>query len=129
METSLKLVKNLQKKRDEQESVVTRYSLADDVYGKAELDLDQGSVNLWLGANVMLEYTFEDAIAFLSKNESMAKREFGEVQNDLAFVRDQIVTSEVSMTRIFNWDVRKKRADKAAAASGGGAATTAVTKK
>ena len=120
METSLKLVKNLQKKRDEKETVITRYSLADDVYGKAELDLDQGSVNLWLGANVMLEYSFEDAIEFLSKNESMARREFGEVQSDLAFVRDQIVTSEVSMTRIFNWDVRKKRTEKTG--NGGSAA-------
>ena len=51
METSLALVRNLQKKRDEKETVVTRYSLADDVYGKAELDLDKGSVNLWLGAS------------------------------------------------------------------------------
>ena len=117
METSLALVKNLQKKRDENETVITRYSLADDVYGKAELDLEQGTVNLWLGANVMLEYTYEDAIEFLSKNETLARKEFGEVKSDLAFVRDQIVTSEVSMTRIFNWDVRKKRADKA---QGGG---------
>ena len=118
METSLKLVKNLQKKRDEKETLITRYSLADDVYGKAELDLDQGSVNLWLGANVMLEYTYKDAIEFISNNEAMARREYKEVQTDLAFVRDQIVTSEVSMTRIFNWDVRKKRAEKAAAAGG-----------
>ncbi|CAB9507926.1 Prefoldin subunit 3 [Seminavis robusta] len=112
METSLALVKSLQKKRDDKETIITRYSLADDVYGKAELDLDQGSVNLWLGANVMLEYTYEDAIEFLSKNEQLARKEFGEVKNDLAFVRDQIVTSEVSMTRIFNWDVRKKRVEK-----------------
>jgi prefoldin subunit 5 len=112
METSLALVRNLQKKCLEKETVMTRYSLADDVYGKAELDLEQGSVNLWLGANVMLEYTYEDAIEFLSKNEHLARKEFIDVKNDLAFVRDQIVTSEVSMTRIFNWDVRKKRTEK-----------------
>jgi hypothetical protein len=28
---------------------------------------------------------------------------------DLAFVRDQIVTSEVNMSRIYNWDVKRKR--------------------
>lgn len=117
MESSLKLIRNLQKKRDEEETVITRYSLADDVYGKAELNLKSGTVNLWLGANVMLEYTYEEAIDFLSKNEEMARSEFNEVQNDLAIVRDQIVTSEVSMTRIFNWDVRKKRQEKA---QGGG---------
>jgi prefoldin subunit 5 len=113
MESSLALVRNLQKKRDEEETVITRYSLADDVYGKAELELKKGSVNLWLGANVMLEYSFEEAIEFLSQNEELARTEYKEVQNDLAFVRDQIVTSEVSMTRIFNWDVRKRRIEKA----------------
>lgn len=119
MENSLKLIRNLKKKKDEEETVLTRYSLADDVYGKAELNLKQGSVNLWLGANVMLEYTFDEAIEFLSKNEEMARTEYKEVQNDLAIVRDQIVTSEVSMTRIFNWDVRKKRQEKT---QGGGEA-------
>ena len=57
----------------------------------------------------MLEYTYDEAIEFLSHNEESAKKEFKIVNEDLAFVRDQIVTSEVSMTRIFNWDVRKKR--------------------
>ena len=58
----------------------------------------------------MLEYTYEEAIEFLSQNEETARKEFAMVTEDLAFVRDQIVTAEVSMTRIFNWDVRKRRA-------------------
>lgn len=57
----------------------------------------------------MLEYTYEEAIDFLAQNLESARKEFHAVKEDLAFVRDQIVTSEVSMTRIFNWDVRKKR--------------------
>ena len=85
--------------------------MADNVYGKAEVDTSVGIVNLWLGANVMLEYTYQEANDFLLQNLEMAKREFKIVKEDLAFVRDQIVTSEVSMTRIFNWDVRKKRAE------------------
>lgn len=80
------------------------------MYGKAEVDTASGIVNLWLGANVMLEYTYEEAVDFLSTNEESARKEYKIVQDDLAFVRDQIVTSEVSMTRIFNWDVRRKRA-------------------
>ncbi|VEU41288.1 unnamed protein product [Pseudo-nitzschia multistriata] len=61
----------------------------------------------------MLEYTYQEAIDFLSKNLETCRRESKIVKEDLAFVRDQIVTSEVSMTRIFNWDVRKKRAEAA----------------
>ncbi|CAJ1952494.1 unnamed protein product [Cylindrotheca closterium] len=111
IEKSLSLIKNLVKKKEENESAITRYNLADSIYGKAEIDCSAGIVNLWLGANVMLEYTYEEAIAFLSQNEESARREFQTVKEDLAFVRDQIVTSEVSMTRIFNWDVRKRRAE------------------
>ena len=109
IEKSLALVRNLQKRKESGETTITRYNLADNVYGKAEIDTSVGIVNLWLGANVMLEYTYDEAIEFLSRNESSARSEFKIVNDDLAFVRDQIVTSEVSMTRIFNWDVRRKR--------------------
>ena len=104
------LVKTLQKKQEDGESAITRYNLCDNVYGKAEIDTSVGIVNLWLGANVMLEYTYQEAIEFLQTNLSNAQKESKLVQEDLAFVRDQIVTSEVSMSRIFNWDVRRKRA-------------------
>ena len=109
MENSLTLLRNMNKKRLAEETVISRYSLADDIFGKAELQLQQNSVNLWLGANVILEYTFDEAIDFLSTNAELARTEYAEVKNDLALVRNQIVTSEVSMSRIFNWDVRRKR--------------------
>lgn len=103
------MIQQLLKKKEEGESGVVRYSLADNIYAKAELEYE-GTVNLWLGANVMLEYTYEEAIEFLSKNESRAKSESEEVDKDLAFVRDQIVTCEVLQSRIYNWDVRRRRA-------------------
>ena len=115
METSLKLVKNLQKKKAENETLMPRYSLADDVYGKAELDLDQGIVNLWLGANVMLEFTYAEALDFLGQQLTKASQESKDTVEDMGTVRDQIVTCEVSISRIFNWSVRRKRAAEAKA--------------
>jgi hypothetical protein len=70
---SLTLVRSLLKKKEEGEVGMARYSLADNIYAKAELDYSEGVVNLWLGANVMLEYTYEEAIEFLSKNEDKAR--------------------------------------------------------
>jgi len=58
---------------------VTRYSLADAVFAKAEIDTESGLVGLWLGANVMLEYTYDEAIKLLSSKEENAKKEFQEV--------------------------------------------------
>jgi prefoldin subunit 5 len=112
LEKSLSLVRTLKKKQEEGATTVTRYNLADNVYGKAEVDCASGIVNLWLGANVMLEYTYDEAIEFLAPKLDEAQKESKLVDEDLSIVRDQIVTSEVSMTRIFNWDVRKKRAEK-----------------
>jgi prefoldin subunit 5 len=113
LEKSLSLVKSLVEKK---EQGITdgnvRYSLADNVFAKAKVDYTVGIVNLWLGANVMLEFTYEEAIDFLQKNHDRAELELANVNNDLAFVRDQIVTSEVNISRIFNWDVRRKRDQK-----------------
>lgn len=109
IEKSLALVKHLKKKKEEGESVSTRYNLADTIFAKAELDCSSGIVNLWLGANVMLEYTYEEAIDLLSSKEKTAKKELDEVTEDLAFTRNQIITAEVNISRIYNWDVRNKR--------------------
>jgi hypothetical protein len=81
------------------------------VYGKAEIDTSAGIVGLWLGANVMLEYTYDDAIALLIEKEETAKLDFQEVTRDLSFTRNLIVTAEaeVDISRIYNWDLRWKR--------------------
>jgi prefoldin subunit 5 len=102
-------VKSLQKKQEEGATAVTRYNLCESVYSKAEVNTSSGIVNLWLGANVMLEYTYEEAIEFLSSSLETHLVDFQSVRDDLAFVRDQIVTCEVCMTRTYNWNVRKRR--------------------
>lgn len=89
---------------------VVRYSLADNIFANADLDFTSGTVYLWLGANVMLEFSYDEALEFLGKQQDKATRESQETADDTATVRDQIVTCEVSISRIFNWSVRKRRA-------------------
>lgn len=36
-----------------------------------------------------------------------------QVTEDLTFTRNQIITSEVNISRIYNWDVRRKRSNAA----------------
>ena len=111
-EKTLTLVKHLKCKLSAGESLHTQYNLADTIYATAELDND-GVVNLWLGANVMLAYTYDEAIELLSSREGDAKKEYETVIDDLAFTRNQAITAEVNMSRIYNWDVRNRRAVKA----------------
>jgi Prefoldin subunit len=56
IERSLDLVRHLIEKQGSAEKVKIHYNLADTVYGRAELERD-GRVCIWLGANVMLEYS------------------------------------------------------------------------
>ena len=110
IEKSIKLLRHLMQKKEEGDAAITRYNLADIVYAKAEVDCSQGIVNLWLGADVMLEYTYEEALELLTGKESTAKKDLEDVTEDLSFTRNQIITCEVNISRVYNWDVRKKRA-------------------
>lgn len=112
IEKSITLVRHLKEKKDTGDTVITRYNLADTIYSKAEVDCSQGIVNLWLGANVMLEYTYEEALELLTSKQTVAKRDYKEVSEDLTFTRNQIITSEVNISRIYNWDIRRKRESK-----------------
>jgi hypothetical protein len=51
----------------------------------------------FLQANVMLEYTLDDAETLLLKNHSAALKSLAQVDVDLGFIRDQTTTIEVSI--------------------------------
>eukprot|EP00979_Chaetoceros_neogracilis_P011621 scaffold2927_cov268-Chaetoceros_neogracile.AAC.26 len=113
IEKSLKLVTFLKAKESASETTLTtRYNLADMLYSKASIDCASGIVNLWLGANVMLEYTYDEAIDLLSTKLTKANKDLEDTTEDLALIRNQIITSEVNISRIYNWDVKKKREDR-----------------
>ncbi len=80
IEKSINLVRHLKKKKDAGDTVITRYNLADTIYAKAEVDCTQGIVNLWLGANVMLEYTYDEALELLISKQTVAKKDYKEVR-------------------------------------------------
>ena len=82
------------------------------MYAKASLDTD-GTVNLWLGANVMLTYSYDEAITLLTSRSKSANEEYKDVTEDLAFTRNQTITAEVNMSRVYNWDVKRRRDAKA----------------
>ena len=63
---------------------------------------DTGKVGLWLGANVMVEYNFSEAIILLNKNLKNAEAKLKESDDDIDFLKDQITTSEVNMARVYN---------------------------
>ena len=83
IEKSLSLVRYLKAQKEEEAEVITRYSFAETIFATAQVECN-GTVHLWLGANVMLEYTYEEAIELLSSKETIAKKEHQNVSTILA---------------------------------------------
>ena len=46
----------------------THFLVSDNIWAKATIPNESGKVGLWLGANVMVEYNYDDALKLLLKN-------------------------------------------------------------
>lgn len=98
------------------------FCVAEQVYSRARVDrrrLRDGGVALWLGAGVSVEYPLAEAQALLEANEAAAKRNIKANGEDLDFVRDCITTTQVSISRVYNWDVARGKSGGAGAGAGG----------
>ncbi len=96
------------------------FELADSLYAKAKVQ-HEDKVLLWLGANVMLEYSYKEAEELLTKNKKNAEVTLESLEEDLAFLKDQITISEVNIARLHNFKVAvKQEKEKELAAVGAG---------
>ena len=110
---TLDMVAMLKQKYDgEDKELETNYLLSDNVWAKAKIPNNTGKVGLWLGANLMVEYTYEEAIKLLSKNLANAEAKIKETEDDIDFLKDQLTTSEVNLARVYNQGVLNNRAKK-----------------
>ncbi|KAL0215126.1 hypothetical protein P9112_007310 [Eukaryota sp. TZLM1-RC] len=109
IEKNLATIDTLESKKDEQSSLQVEYQLSDNVSAAADVDLSNNKVCLWLGADVMVEYSYEEAKKLLTENLTAAKANLERAIEDLDFVRSQITITEVNTSRVFNYDVRRRR--------------------
>eukprot|EP00928_Gymnodinium_smaydae_P007478 TRINITY_DN1268_c0_g1_i1.p1 TRINITY_DN1268_c0_g1~~TRINITY_DN1268_c0_g1_i1.p1 ORF type:complete len:262 (-),score=78.33 TRINITY_DN1268_c0_g1_i1:408-1193(-) len=106
--TCLDTVKHLVDKRknaEENEETEYTYQLCENIYARASVP-PGNNVCLWLGANCMLEYTLDEATELLTTNEANAKTTLKSVEEDIAFLRDQLTTTEVNIARTHNFGVK-----------------------
>ncbi|KAI9206588.1 Prefoldin subunit-domain-containing protein [Polychytrium aggregatum] len=96
------------KETDPDTPIETQFELNETLWASAKIQ-PRGTVYLWLGANVMLEYSTEEASELLSEKYDTAGKRLLEVDEDLNFLREQITTMEVNTARVHNWDVKRRR--------------------
>ncbi|CAK9318458.1 unnamed protein product [Citrullus colocynthis] len=111
----LDIVATLQAKKDAAtgEPLVADFEISEGIYSRARIE-ETDSVCLWLGANVMLDYSYEEATALLQKNLDNAKASLEVLVADLQFLRDQVTITQVTIARVYNWDVHQRRVQLAA---------------
>ena len=114
---TLETVALLKKKHEgPNKEVSTNFLLSDNIWAKAKVPNTTGKVGLWLGANVMVEYNYDEALKLLTKNLMNAEAKIKETEGDIDFLKDQLTTTEVNLARIYNQGVlNNKKKDGAAA--------------
>eukprot|EP00884_Botryococcus_braunii_P006233 jgi/Botrbrau1/15610/Bobra.0264s0010.1 len=110
IQKSLDGVRLLQKKKDEE--VHLKFALSEQIYAKAVVK-DVEHVNVWLGADVMLEYPLAEAETLLESNLQTCRQAIESNSHDLSLIKDWITTTQVNLARVFNHDVSQRRLQKA----------------
>jgi prefoldin subunit 5 len=90
-----------EKKEDEKANLNIDFMISNNLWAKADVPIGE-TVCLWLGADIMCEYSFDEAKTLLAKNLSNAKITLGNNETDLDYLKDQITVCEVSKD-IFNF--------------------------
>ena len=115
---TLEMVAMLKTRHESKEKEIsTNFLLSDNIWAKAKVPNTNGKVGLWLGANVMVEYSYAEAIGLLGKNLVNAEAKIKETEDSIDFLKDQLTTTEVNLARIYNQGVvnnKKKTAEEQA---------------
>jgi len=111
LDKSLEMLQVLKKRKSEEKEIHNHFRLADHVYIKARIP-PADKIGLWLGANVMLEYDLDDGEQLLVSKKAKAETNLKATQEIIDNVREQITVTEVNMARIYNWDVKRRQAEK-----------------
>jgi prefoldin subunit 5 len=112
MRKCLQIVELMMEKKGSEEAMKMDFEVAEGIYAQAEFHNTE-TVCLWLGANVMLEYGCEEAQELLTRNLETASSSLKSIVEDLHFLRDQMTITEVTIARVYNWDVHQRRKQRA----------------
>ncbi|KAL2611040.1 hypothetical protein R1flu_022732 [Riccia fluitans] len=104
----VEIVDTLLAKKGTGETMKVDFELAEGIYSRAQIP-EADSVCLWLGANVMLEYPLEEARSLLQSNLENATASLKSIIEDMQFLRDQVTVTEVTIARVYNFDVHQRR--------------------
>lgn len=111
LKKSLEMIEIL---RNQDEDMNTQFLLSEQVFVKTVVPKSK-TVCLWVGANVMPEFSLDEAEALLKQNLGSAETSLKCLEHDLDYLREQLTITEVNMARVYNWDFKRRQLAKEAA--------------
>ncbi|CAL6093790.1 Prefoldin_subunit 3 [Hexamita inflata] len=90
------------------EDVIFYHQLVDGIYVKARINNNK-KVGIFLGSNVMVDYTVEEAKNLIQENIRNVEKQIKDCELNLEFLKEQITIIEVSVSRVFNYDVQQRK--------------------
>ena len=127
---TLEMVRMLRRKLvdEAEDGVDVRYLLADGVWADAVVPspakshaelggIEGGGVCLWLGSNTMMEFSYDEAEKLLQRTVDTCRETVAARSEEIEFVKSQLTLLEVSMSRFYNFDIRRRRLEAMASAS------------
>lgn len=64
---------------------------------------------IFIKAGLMVEHSVDEAIELLTKNISDAQKKIDSYNENIKFLQEQIVITQVSLARLHNWNVVRQR--------------------
>ncbi|GMM43141.1 hypothetical protein FOG51_01608 [Hanseniaspora uvarum] len=88
-----------------------QYELEDGLFAFASIPKKSttNTVSLWLGSGILMEFTYEEAQQILSEKSAVYTNKINEIMEDIEFLREQITTLQVNMSKVYNYSILQKR--------------------
>ncbi|KOB88678.1 hypothetical protein PFDG_03275, partial [Plasmodium falciparum Dd2] len=91
----------------EKKNLETFFPVEESLYARGIVQKTD-KILLWLGANVMVEFPFDEATDLLNQHLERAINLSQEMDNELLWLHEQITTTEINISRIHNYIELKK---------------------
>jgi len=88
-----------------------QYELEDGLFAFASIPKKSttNTVSLWLGSGILMDFTYEEAQQILSEKSAVYTNKINEIMEDIEFLREQITTLQVNMSKVYNYSILQKR--------------------
>lgn len=116
IKTNIKVIETLVAQNDnsddeDEEFQDIQYELEDGLFAFASIPTksETNTVSLWLGSGILMEFTYEEALQILNEKSSVYTSKINEIMEDIEYLREQITTLQVNLSKVYNYSVLQKR--------------------